>query len=275
MAKISLFQSRTEPVPIGEMDILTFYNMIINGDYKNEIDEIRAGNIEMKLQLPAVTLSGYFSYRHFSKLINHSGRICIDIDGKDNPDITSWPDLRYTIGTWGEVEFCSLSASGNGVFCVVSIAYPNRHLEQWLSLEQSFKREGIKIDTSGKDIARLRFMSYDPQAIYNDDVKLFRGLFKQRKAANVEFGDSNTDELVKKIVQEGINIADSYHDWFVVGCALSNEFGERGRVYFHSISSISSKYSQRECDKKYDNCLKTSGKITAGTLYYLYRINKP
>jgi len=273
MTKISLFKSATDPNPVNEIDLLTFYSGIVTGDFKEEIHEIRAGNIEKKKQLPAVTISGTFEYRSTDKLKTPSGRICIDIDGKDNPDIESMSDLRDTIGTWSEVEFCSLSASGAGVFAVIGIAYPNRHLEQFKALEEVFSRQGIKVDKSGKDICRLRFMSFDPDAIYNDDVKLFRGLWKKpvQKPKDVEFGETNTERIVERIIKERVNVTEDYADWLRVGFALAHEFGERGRAYFHQISALSSKYDHETCDKKFDNCLATHKSVSAGTLWHLYR----
>ncbi len=272
--KISIFSSATNPNPTGSIEVERFYLDVIEGKYRDLVNKIRSGNLEMKKHIPAVTMSGLFEYRSSDRLIEHSGRICIDLDGKLNPGVESWTDLRDTIGTWEEVEFCSLSVSGNGVFCVILVAYPNRHLEHWLSLEKDFKLNGLNIDPPTKDVARLRFASYDPDAIYNKDVKKYRGIFVRPKPEPCFIGDSGSERIIKKIIEERVNVAESYDDWFRLGCALANEFGESGRGYFHSISSFSAKYCQRECDRKYDDCLKTNGKVTAGTLYYLYQSNK-
>ena len=77
-------------------------------------------------------------------------------------------------------------------------------------------------------------------------------------------------EVTQRMVQAGANIADDYNDWFHVGSALAAEFGESGRDFFHTISSMSSKYDTAECDKKYNDCLKNShNQFTIATFFQM------
>ena len=91
-------------------------------------------------------------------------------------------------------------------------------------------------------------------------------------------GWANTDdctqarEVANRIVQSHIDLTDDYNDWFRIGSALANGLGEAGRDLFHDLSSMSSKYDAAECDKKYDNCLRTgNGSITIATFYQMAR----
>lgn len=56
-----------------------------------------------------------------------------------------------------------------------------------------------------------------------------------------------------------------------MGFALADSFGEGGRALFHRLSSLSSKYDHAQCDKKYENCLRSSspGRTSCSTLFYL------
>ena len=86
--------------------------------------------------------------------------------------------------------------------------------------------------------------------------------------------DSDTASRVEALIAElrasGRDITADYGDWLKVGFALASEFGESGRRYFHEISSIYSGYERQECDKKYDQCLKSdNGKTNIATLFYL------
>lgn len=77
-------------------------------------------------------------------------------------------------------------------------------------------------------------------------------------------------EVVERIVQAGIDLTDDYNDWFRIGSALANGLGESGRELYHEVSCMSSKYNTAECDKKYDNCLRTgNGSITLGTFFQM------
>ena len=77
-------------------------------------------------------------------------------------------------------------------------------------------------------------------------------------------------EVVERIVQAGIDLTDDYNDWFRIGSALAYGLGESGRELYHEVSCMSSKYNVAECDKKYDNCLRTgNGSITLGTFFQM------
>ena len=77
-------------------------------------------------------------------------------------------------------------------------------------------------------------------------------------------------EVVERIVLAGIDLTDDYNDWFRIGSALAYGLGESGRELYHEVSRMSSKYNVAECDKKYDNCLRTgNGSITLGTFFQM------
>lgn len=69
---------------------------------------------------------------------------CIDIDGKDNPSISNIEDLKIKLGELPYIMYCGLSASGNGLFCIIPYADPTNHknvfeaiktiLKKWVSL---------------------------------------------------------------------------------------------------------------------------------------------
>ncbi|MCR4582148.1 MAG: PriCT-2 domain-containing protein [Prevotella sp.] len=74
-------------------------------------------------------------------------------------------------------------------------------------------------------------------------------------------------ELVaRRIVESGVDITSSYDDWVKVTLACASQ-GEQARESYHMICSIYPNYRHEECDKKFDNCLRTGdGSITLGTL---------
>ena len=81
---------------------------------------------------------------------------------------------------------------------------------------------------------------------------------------------SRVEALIAELRASGRDITADYGDWLKVGFALASEFGESGRRYFHEISSLYSGYERQECDKKYDQCLKSdNGKTNIATLFYL------
>ena len=118
---ISVFENYLNPVPAGNVHIRAFVNDILGGTYRKEVEKIRSNDSKvvrdhLKSKLPAVTISGTFSYRANDKLIQYSGLICIDIDTK--PEGVTWETMRDTAGGWDHVYFSALSVSGQGLFLI-------------------------------------------------------------------------------------------------------------------------------------------------------------
>lgn len=247
--------------------------------------EDKAERDQLKKQLPCFTPSGTFSRRAAAGLLAHSGLIQFDIDPKQNPALTASnaPSLRDKIGRFQHVAFCGLSASGEGVWGVVPIAYPDRHKEHFAALATDFAAWGIVIDPACSNVDRLRFWSHDPDAVIKNEATIYRRLPDERppvytSTSRPTFAATNADkmeDLIAQIEASGIDITaggNGYEDWFALACALACEFGESGRDYFHRVSRFYPKYSSREADRQFTACLQ-SGKqgYTLGTFIEIAR----
>ena len=85
-------------------------------------------------------------------------------------------------------------------------------------------------------------------------------------------GDKYSDviQLIAQIESKRIDLTASYEEWRNIGFALADEFGENGRDLFHHISQFHPAYSHPECDKQFDNCIKSNGAgVNISTLFYL------
>lgn len=167
---VSQFRKHGENIPCGTINI--WHWLLKEPDCMQIINQIRSTMDkdtvrQLKEKLPCVTMSGTYSKRNYEGLIQHSGIMCIDIDGQDNPDITDVNDLKQTLSKLPYILYCGLSVSGKGVFCLVPIAYSDKHKEHFYAIEQDFQEMDIIIDSSCKDITRLRYRSYDPKPIIN------------------------------------------------------------------------------------------------------------
>lgn len=85
--------------------------------------------------------------------------------------------------------------------------------------------------------------------------------------------DSQSDEverIIQSIEANRTDITSTYSDWVNIGFAFSDEFGENGRTLFHRVSQFYPGYSAPECDKQFDNCLKSKGHgVSLKTFFYL------
>lgn len=217
----------------------------------------------------AVTVSGTFIQRAEANLIDHSGFICADFDAFDFEKYDKIKKDPYTYA-------CFKSVSGLGVAVIVKCS-KEKHKESFDFLQRHyFSNYGCAIDPAPRNVASLRFVSYDPD-IYIADKSKVSGTYKEtkRKASNtlpVIYGDSEVAQLVRSTVEQGINLAPDYQNYRDLGFALAAGFGESGRSWYHSLCQIDGKYNSVQCDKQFDRSLK-GGKIGIGTFYWMLKSN--
>ena len=78
------------------------------------------------------------------------------------------------------------------------------------------------------------------------------------------------EALVRGIELSGVDITGDYHQWVKIGFALASAFGEGGRGFYHRVSRFYSGYSNVECNRQYDRCLRARGSgVGLGTFIYL------
>ena len=81
---------------------------------------------------------------------------------------------------------------------------------------------------------------------------------------------TRVESLIQLLKANHADITSGYTEWLKVGFAIASEFGEAGRRYFHDISALYTGYDATECDKKYDECLKSdNGRTNISTIFYL------
>lgn len=252
-----------------------FLRKVYEGDYKDVVEKIRAEEDKkkrdaLKAMLPAATISGTFSERRKSGLIHHSGFICLDIDAKDNPTIDSWEKVRDEMSKIENVHFAALSVSGRGIFLVIPVSNPEKHESHFAALRIDFQEElGYVIDKSCRDVSRLRGMSYDPDAyITRRAIPYERAYQELRVSTHRSTNTAHLNQLIVKIIESRTDITEGYEHWFQIGRALANVYGEDGRETFHQLSKFNNNYALDECDRQYDNCLKSHGTAGSGTIFH-------
>ena len=294
-----------QPQPVNErktMDIFQTHISVYNGvtdntgtrmplgtflfckEYKDDILRLRAvfdkeKRNALKRSLPQATISGVFSpTRAKNNLSQHSGLICVDIDAKDNPDILDWETLKQDLSVLPQIAYCALSVSGKGLFLVIPLRYPEKHLQQFRQLQIDFRKMGIMIDSACSDITRLRCLSYDEHPIINENATLYEGVYVEKPKHKsfptcfIYEGENTSAEVAvycRKIQQCGIDITASYDDWLKVGCALAT-IGESGRSLFHICSRQNAKYNAAKTDKMFTDLLRRNyQQVNIGTFFWM------
>lgn len=262
--------------------ISTLFEFLNNVEY-DAIQELRSctdqnRRKQIKLSLPQATISGIFSpTRAAGNLVRHSGLICVDIDGKDNPHIANFNTLiEDTLSQLEEVAYASRSVSGNGYFVITPLKYPEAHKAHFEKLVRDFAALAIVIDRACGDVSRLRCQSFDLHQYINLSAKPYEGLYHEPKPVRPTYtynfsgidAEDKVMQLCREIANRGIDLTGSYDDWMKIGAALSS-LGESGRQWFHLCSAQNQKYNAAECDRKFNNLLRSNRRIGIGTFFYL------
>lgn len=298
---VSRFKNIRQSEPSRVLSQIGLFDFLDNSAYKSFIQTLRTTpdvneKKSIKMDLPCVTVSGEFSIRKASALIRHSGYICLDIDGKENPQIVDFERKRDEIAKISNVAYCSLSVSGKGLFCLIPvpdlIPHPELHKEYFKALQFCFKELGIIVDKNCSDITRLRVISYDPNRYRNEEGAVpFEGILKthlENKSIKLKNsinrigvkpgiqGTATTEQRVRQVISKieakGVDITENYQNWIQIGFAFVNEFGVDGREFFHAISQFHPEYNPESTDNKYTSLLNSSsigGAVTIASFFYI------
>lgn len=271
------YYTHSNPKPIN---VLTWLRSSKYIDAVNllRMETDKAKRDKLKALLPAITPSGTFTHVEAASLIEHSRLLQFDIDPKDNPKIRNYADLKAQISKLPFVAYCGLSASGNGFWGLVPIAYPERHSQHFDALRRVFAHYGIRIDTKPRSVASFRGYSYDLAPYLPERVMLFELYDAPPKPARPKPLKLTTDAdkertrvetCMGELTRRGLDLTSDYGDWYAIGCGLANSFGESGRDYYHHISQHHPKYQPGETDRQFTACLKAGSQATLGTFFHL------
>ena len=249
---ISVFKSAKSNQSDASIEVDEYFDGIKNGRWQDEVLNYRAGRTQKELTT-CVTASGSFKERAASKLLEHSGFICLDIDAKDQ--IADVDIERIKRNEYVYAVHRSLSGNGYAVFIRID---GTRHLDAFLSLEQYFMVQfSIVLDKSCKDTSRLRFVSYDPDIYINKKSKSFKTYLKKKDKPKPK------PPVVK---------TDNYEDYIRLAFALTKEFSESGRAYFHSLCQASPKYLYKQAERDYNIALQRSETgVSIASVYYIFK----
>lgn len=183
----------------------TFEDMIVRirrGDYKYAIVPLRQmlaacdtkGYDIAKKALLAFTPSAMFEGgRKMQYMVRYSFIIVLDWDKLTADELKR---LKEIICSCGYTLACFVSPSGNGLKVMVRVSTgAGEHLKTFLSVQRFYSElTGVVIDPSGKDITRLCFVSWDPEAYYNPKASVF-----DPNNVNSEEGEPQGPSLQKPI----------------------------------------------------------------------------
>ena len=259
-----------------DIEINSFLEGVRTGRWQDIVLETRAAPTKeirdlKKRTAPIVLVSGSFSERKDEALRAHSGFIAMDIDKIDNVE-----DTKKLLSNDPYTYAAFTSISGNGL-CVIVRIDGTRHLDAFNGVAAYlYNNYQLIVDQSCKNVARPRFVSYDPFMVQNTKAQQFKKYLPKKKEVKlhkVVVVKNDFDAMIAEMDRKQVNLCEDYSDWISICYALVSEFGEFGRDHFHTLSSHSSKYNSDDCDRQYTACLKNHSeskgkKSTIASIYY-------
>jgi hypothetical protein len=133
--------------------------------WKEKIDKVQK-DLKYKDYLPCFTPTGVFSHRSIKGHEEYNGVICLDIDHIEDPmelkEIASKLDYVHA-------AYITPSYQGLKVIILTNATKENYTLvENWIAQKWE-KDTGTSRDNRCKDIARIQYISWDPDLYYNPD----------------------------------------------------------------------------------------------------------
>lgn len=288
--KVSVFQL----TPQGQTKVgdVSLFDAIQMGEkYKENIQQIRSIDRDTnekeykrkKMQMPMFTVS--CSCGNSAKEINkYTNIICLDVDAKDNPQ-TSIEELRKKVNNLPYTLFSSISVGGKGLYCLVAVDGEEKDfIPHFKALQDEFSHIDITIDKSCKNLNRLRVISNDPQAYYNEKAEIYTKTKIEYPKVTCEetkptyktnhTKDKATFEMALKDIEERrLIITKNHQETLDLSNCLACVFGEEGREYLHLIRKQRKGYDAYKIDECFDTSLyyiEQGHTYTLGTFFKYY-----
>lgn len=253
-----------------------FIGDIRSGRWQDKVLKVRTAKTEeskdaLKKNLPNVTISGIFTTREDATIQTHSGYIAVDMDAKHGlEDITG---TREKLSKDPYVYSAFISTSGRGL-CVLVKVDPKAHREAYMWLSSYFqKKYDIHTDPTCKNLARIRYASYDPDVTINENsIQCPAEPQPKKERAPMKpyfFQSEDFERILKEIEEKGVDLTETYEQWMLCALALINKFEpEVAREYFHTISQQHPDYDADNTDKKFDNLLDSNREVVTIDWFY-------
>lgn len=289
-ADVSVFRSGTNATPVERMPITAMLARIQDGTYQQRIDALRALLVmedgkrwydDGKKALPAFTPAGVFTRRANARLAEANGLVHFDFD---HPPNLQEAKARLMEDPW--IAYAFVSPSGDGLKVAVwadGIVDDLTYKHAWGTVLAYFERTypdlAVANDKACKDIARLCFVSHDPELYSNPDARLYavppyqepapkpttartaRTTRPQAQAAGE--GEQARVEAALQVIP-----AHDYDTWLRVGMALHATGADWARAEWDTWSARSDKYDTRAQDEKWAS-FTTDGGVSLATVFRL------
>lgn len=167
--KTTFFKGLRSTTPQKHLNLSEVLDGIKNGTWKESVEKCKQ-DLRNKDLLPCFTPTGSFHYRSIAGLDEYNGVICLDIDHVEDPSTLKKKasNLKYV-----HAAFITPSGKGLKVIILTDGNKDNYKVNEEKVSTGFFHDTGALRDNRCKDIARIQFVSYDPELYYNPNSSKF------------------------------------------------------------------------------------------------------
>jgi putative DNA primase/helicase len=174
----------------------------------------------LKKRLPGVAWSGTFAHRANDALLQHSGLICADLDSLG----AKQPEVRAKLVDSPHVLTVFVSPTADGIKAVFKVpADVPKHASSFRAVQQHVRELcGVEIDEACKDLARLCFLSYDPDIYVNDNAVEIKLLPPEQPKPSTSAPREKPDKAQIREMLAIIPKRPDYADWIKIVAAVGD-----------------------------------------------------
>lgn len=160
---VTTFRGLRFTKPVKQTTLKEVLDDIKSDKWKDKIEKCRR-DLKYKDWLPCFTPTGTFNHRSIKGMEIYNGVICLDVDHVEDPVVLKEKAKQLS---WVHAAF--ITPSGKGLKVVVMTtaepvdykATEEKVASMWL------EATGAPRDNHCKDIARIQYISHDPELYYN------------------------------------------------------------------------------------------------------------
>lgn len=277
MHKVSFFKKVFDSSPMISKDVNHYLDRIKDGKSKEVVEKIRLEpdkekRNELKKQLPIVCFNGFFASRSKQGLKKSSGLIVLDFDEnlgtiekaeakkeelkKNNSIYSAWISPSLGVKALMKIPTVVDDAQFKQVFNSIKLKYP-------------------ELDSSGSDISRACFESYDPNIYVNLDAEKYIPELIEEGITPNEIGDVTNiplieeNEIANRLItwfKNKYNPNERNNSIFKISAAF-NDFGvNKQTAISYCLNYIQKDFTQKEIIKVVDSAYKKQSNF--GTKFF-------
>lgn len=221
--KVSYFNGTRDTEVKSQVEVGEILNRIKDGAYKHIVDQVRAGDDEMKKQLPTVAMHGLFNgFRKKDNFSEASGLIILDIDDVEPEEIE---EIKQDImESHDNVLAIMRSPSGNGIKILYYVLSELVSADSYRAIgKQLVSQFDVYGNVDYLSVTDCLIMTYDPHILINDEA-----------LADIVY----VKEVIKKEselepLDESKQLWENVEDFF--DTVLANDISEKTNSNFHFI----------------------------------------